>query len=233
MDVHNLMEDVVTKAVNDLYKRIKKEKAEWLTCDCMNCRLDTISYVLNRIPPKYVVSGRGVTHTVAQTANSQTFADVEAIALEGAKIVSATKRPFHTNKRNECTIEANKKPSYNFPHFTGEILDGTTFEPVIGASILLKCDGEVAEMIDKTWMNPVTTWKSTHGSYSFWVKPFPAKQVGHTKTYKFTLEISAEGYEPTVNHFEISVKSENQNRTGIDTTISYKLSEILLFKKEE
>lgn len=233
MNVHNLMEEVVSKAVNELYERIKNENTGWLSCDCMNCRLDTINYVLNRIPPKYVVSGRGVTHTASLTTDPQTIADVEAIALEGAKIVNATKRPFHTNERKECTIEPNKKPTYNFPHFTGEILDGTTFEPVIGASILLKCDGEVAQMIDKTWSNPVTTWKSTRGTYSFWVKPFEAKQANHTKTYKFTIEITAEGYEPSVNHFEVSVKSETHRRTSVDTTISYKLNEILLFKKDE
>ena len=70
MNVHNLMEDVVIKAVNTLYDKVKAEKVAWLTCDCENCRLDTVSYVLNRIPPKYVVSGRGVTHNVEYLASS-------------------------------------------------------------------------------------------------------------------------------------------------------------------
>ena len=232
MDVHNLMEEVVSKAVNDLYERIKTDGATWLTCDCMNCRLDTTSYVLNRIPPKYVVSGRGVTHSTSQIADSQLIADIEAIALEGAKIVSTTKRPFHTSDRKDCTIESNNRPAYNFPNIIGEVLDGATFEPISGATVLLKCDGEVAEMIDKTWQNPLTTCKSTRGTFSFWTKPFIAKQAEHTKNYKFSLEISADGYEPTVQHFELSVTSDSKKQTELDTTISYKLSEILLFRNE-
>lgn len=232
MDVHNLMEEVVAKAVNGLYERVKSEGAEWLTCDCMNCRLDTTSYVLNRIPPKYVVSGRGVTHSAEQIADKQLIADIEAISLEGIKIVSATKRPFHASDRKECTIETNGRPAYNFPNFIGEVLDGTTFEPISGATVLLKCDGEIAQMIDKTWQNPLTTCKSTKGTFSFWVKPNTAKQANHTKNYKFTIEITADGYEPSVTHFELAINSESKKRTELDTTISYKLSEILLFRKD-
>ena len=58
MNVHNLMEEIVKQRVDQLYENAKNEKVEWLSCDCENCRLDTVSFVLNRIPPKYVVSGR-------------------------------------------------------------------------------------------------------------------------------------------------------------------------------
>ena len=51
MNVHNLMEEIVKQRVDQLYENAKNEKVEWLSCDCENCRLDTVSFVLNRIPP--------------------------------------------------------------------------------------------------------------------------------------------------------------------------------------
>ena len=177
MNVHNLMEDVVIKAVNTLYDRVKGENVAWLTCDCENCRLDTVSYVLNRIPPKYVVSGRGVTHNAEYLASSQLQADVDSLALEGMRTVSSTKRPFHTENRIDCTIQGSGSkaaPAFNFFTFMGVVLDGNTFEPVPEAKITLKMDGKLAEMVDKTWNNPYNLVPSTKGVYSFWVKSIPA-----------------------------------------------------------
>ena len=76
MKVHNLMEDVVSKLVDKLYDQAKKDKAPWLTCDCENCRIDSISYVLNRITPKYIVSDRGVTHSLEILNDKQLLADI-------------------------------------------------------------------------------------------------------------------------------------------------------------
>ncbi|MBQ2571571.1 MAG: late competence development ComFB family protein, partial [Treponema sp.] len=61
-NIHNIMEEQVESRVNQLYDHVKGQNAPWLDCDCENCRKDTICYVLNRIPPRYILSGRGVTH---------------------------------------------------------------------------------------------------------------------------------------------------------------------------
>lgn len=231
MNVHNLMEDVVNVSVNKLYDQVKKENASWLSCDCENCRLDTVSYVLNRIPPKYVVSGRGVTHAAETLGSHQLKADIEALALEGMRTVSTTKRPFHANARKDCTITAVAKPSFNFSTFNGTILDGNTFEPVSNATILLKLESQTAEMVDKTWNNPYTTVKSTKGAYSFWVKSIQTKKAGVTKVFNFTLEISAPDYEELVYHFEVPVTSEATTRNELDSTFSLKMKDLVLFKK--
>ena len=230
MNVHNMMEDVVTLSVNKLYDQIKRDKTKWLTCDCENCRLDTVSFVLNRIPPKYVVSGRGVAHLNSELDNSQLKADVEALAMEGMRIVSSTKRPFHSSDRKECEIQSDSKPAYNFCTILGTILDGNTFEPVSNASILLKYEGKPAEMVDKTWSNPYVTVKSTNGNYTFWVKSIPAKKAGLAKSFSFTLEISAPGYANSVYHFEMPVTSEACTRNELDSTFSLKLKDLVLFK---
>lgn len=231
MNVHNMMEDIVTLSVNELYDQIKSENAKWLTCDCENCRLDTVSFVLNRIPPKYVVSGRGVAHLNSELDSNQLKADVEALVMEGMRVVSSTKRPFHTNDRKDCEIQVNQKPAFNFCTITGTILDGNTFEPLSNATVLLKYDGKPAEMVDKTWSNPYTTVKSTNGSYSFWVKSIPAKKAGASKSFNFGLEISAPGYTPTIYHFEMPVTSEASTRNELDSTFSLKLKDLVLFKE--
>ena len=236
MNVHNIMEDVVIKAVNNMYDRVKGEGVAWLTCDCENCRLDTVSYVLNRIPPKYVVSGRGVTHNVEYLASSQLLADIDSLSLEGMRTVSSTKRPFHAENRDDCVIQGNNKkaktkPAFNFFTFMGIVLDGNTFEPVSNAKITLKIDGKLAEMVDKTWSNPYNLVPSTKGVYSFWVKSIPAKKSGERAYFKFSIEIEAEGYSESVYHFEVPIMSEDSVRLTLDSTYTLKMKDLVIFKK--
>ena len=234
MNVHNLMEDEVIKAVNTLYDKVKSENVAWLTCDCENCRLDTVSYVLNRIPPKYVVSGRGVTHNVEYLASSQLLADIDSLALEGMRTVSTTKRPFHTENRKDCEIQGDNsktKPAFNFFTFMGVVLDGNTFEPVTDAKITLKLDGKVAEMVDTTWSNPLHMVPSTKGVYSFWVKSIPAKTSGERAYFNFSIEIEAEGYSESVYHFEVPIRSEEGVRQTLDSTYTLKMKDLVIFKK--
>ena len=230
MNVHNLMEEVVTKAVNTLYERVKGENVSWLTCDCENCRLDTISYVLNRIPPKYVVSGRGITHNAEYLASSQLQADIDSLGMEGMRIVSTTKRPFHESNR-KTPAEKEFKPSFNFFTFTGAVLDGNTFEPITDATVTLKLDGKIAEMFDASWPNPFKTVKSTKGVYSFWVKPVPAEKAGIAKNFPLSIEVKAEGYNDVVYHFEAPIMSEESVRTKLDSTYTLKINDLVIFKK--
>ena len=82
MNIHNIMEEFVTDRVNSLYDEVMKQKSVWLTCDCEHCRLDTICYVLNRVTPRYVVGGRGVTHnTNLIKENAQITIDIEKLCI--------------------------------------------------------------------------------------------------------------------------------------------------------
>lgn len=232
MNVHNIMEEIVKNRVDSLYDQIKKEKANWLTCDCLNCREDVVSYVLNRVTPKYVVSGRGVTYSANLFHDHQLRADINAICLEGIRIISSTKRPFHEHPREECKISGEKSPAFNFPTFVGTVLDGNTFEPVAGAEILLKMNGKPIEMVDRTWINPALTYKSTNGTYSFWGKSVPAEKNGILKTFYFTIDISAPGYMPAIYNFELPVKSEPQIQEEFNANYSVKIKEIIIFKRK-
>ncbi len=233
MNVHNMMEEVVAQRVNSLYEQIKNAKAKWLSCDCENCRLDAISYVLNRVPAKYIVSGRGVTHAASSGIDSQLKADIDAVGLEGIRIVSETKRPFHTQPRKACQVtKESDSPLFNFPTFAGTVLDGSTFEPLSGATVVLKLDDKNAEMVDKTWTNPSKTYQTTNGTYTFWPKSVTATSVGETKNFHFTVEVSADGYTPSAYSFDIAVTSKNEIIDELDSTISIKIRNIVLFKED-
>lgn len=227
-----MMEDLVTAEVNALYNQVKRASSPWLSCDCKNCRLDTISYVLNRIPPRYVVSGRGVTHSNEIFADHQLIADISAVAMDGIRIISSTKRPFHALSREECEVKFEENPSYNFPTFTGTILDGNTFEPISGVKVLLKLDGKEVEMVDMTWANPTQTFQSTKGAFSFWAKSLPAPKSGESRKFEFELEIDAEGYEKSYHYFDVPIISDSTTKTELNTACSIRIRDIILFKRE-
>ncbi len=94
MKVQNMMVPYVTRRTNALYDEISATSRSFVTCSCENCRLETICYVLNLIPPKYVVSGRGVTHT-SLSLNGQAKADIDSTIIAGMRAINVAKRPYH------------------------------------------------------------------------------------------------------------------------------------------
>jgi len=232
MNVHNLMEDIVSKSVDKLYEQAKKNKLAWLTCDCENCRTDTLSYVLNRVPAKYIVSGRGVTHSSETLDDKQLLADVETITLEGMRIVSSTKRPYHKSTIKQATTEEIEVPAFNFPTITGTVLDGSTFEPLTGTTLTLTYDGKIVDMIDYTFSNPYKICKQTKGAFCFWMKSIPAEKAEITKTFQLILEVEAPGYTPLKHHFEITLKSDNSIHSTLDSNYSIKIKDFVLFKDD-
>lgn len=235
MNIHNVMEEVVAEHVNNLYDEVKKQNAIWLTCDCENCRLDTICYVLNRIAPRYVVGSRGVTHnSTMMNENMQIEIDIEKLCVEGMHLVNTAKRPYHKNglKRAGAVIEISNA-EFNFPTFIGNIFDGTTFEPLAGATVKLTMDGETVEMIDSTWQNPCETYVATKGSYSFWMAPHEAVSEGMNKKFKFKVEVTCPGYDPAQYAFTVPLTSEKIETVELNSTYSVKIQDIFLFKDNE
>src|SRR5574344_137337 len=231
LQVHNLMEEQVFARVNELYDQVKKMNPSWLTCDCENCRIDTMNFVLNRIPPKYVVSGRGVTHNAPLLSDTQLKADIDALAIEGIRLVSAAKRPYH-NAAHKLDKPAPQGPVFNFPTFIGNIFDGSSFEPLVGAKILLKLDNVPAQMMDISWANPTQTFSATKGSYTFWVKPTAASSEKESKEFHFSLEISAPDYAPIAYSFDVPLVSDTSDRKELNSTYSLKVQDLFLFRKD-
>ena len=84
-NIHNVMEELVRAEVDKLFDAAEAQKPDWLSCACKQCRGDVVCYVLNRIPARYVRSGRGVAHynDNARAEKPQVGADISAMALEG------------------------------------------------------------------------------------------------------------------------------------------------------
>ncbi len=230
VNIHNIMEEQVVTRVNELYDQVKEKGSPWLTCDCDNCRLDTVSYVLNRITPRYVVSGRGVTHNTKDLSNSQIGADIDKLGIEGMRLVSSAKRPYHTMGKVSAPFEVDC-PMFNFPTFIGNVFDGQTFEPLSGAKIELKMNGKLAEMMDVTWPNPCQTYPATQGSYTFWCTPIVSEKEKEIKSFNFSLEITCEGYQDVTFSFDVPLTSEKIDRRELNSTYSLNIQDIFLFKE--
>lgn len=234
-NIHNIMEEQVESRVNQLYDHVKGQKASWLDCDCENCRKDTICYVLNRIPPRYILSGRGVTHASTVLNDSQLLADIDRLAYEGMKMVNSLQRPYHKSaaaNSSKNQESASNIPMFVFPTFIGNVYDGSSFEPLSNASVILK-EGKIpAEMMDASWPNPCSTYDATKGGYSFWVAPEVAEEAKVNKEFSFTLEVSAEGYVPVTYSFDVPLTSEVNNRNELNSTSSLKIKDLFLFRSD-
>ncbi len=226
MNVHNLMEELVYSGVNDLFDTARKAKADWLVCDCDQCRLDTICYVLNKVPPRYIKSGRGLAHTQREDSfeRAQLLADINRIALEGMKQVLSSRRPHC----GEVDILP-ETPVFNFPTLVGRVLDGTTFEPVRDVSVFLYQDSELAEPISTSWDNPCRINEHTPGTYTFWPKPESASSESLKRVFSFEVRIAREGYESINYYFELGLNSEAVLRTAYSSEHSFKLPDLHLF----
>lgn len=226
MNVHNVMEEFVYSEVNALFDTALVNKAPWLTCSCSQCRLDTICYVLNRIPPRYIKSGRGLAHSQLEDSidKAQLSADINRIAIEGMKQVLATRRPHDSERTNLPDT-----PVFNFPTFVGRILDGTTFEPLKDIPVTLLSGSEKAESIDGTWENPYYISGHTPGTFTFWVKPQSSKKEGTKKVFSFKLRAEKEGYDPLSFYFELGITSESFIRTAYTAEHSYILPDLHIF----
>ncbi len=233
VNIHNIMEEQVITRVNELYEKLMDQENRWLECDCENCRLDAYSYVLNKIQPRYVVSGRGITYNATEIlSDTQLMADLDRLSVEAIRMVNSAKRPYHaTAKLNASGDWETMIPTFTFPTFIGCVFDGSTFEPLINAKVTLKTsDGTCATMMDASWANPCTTFRNTNGRYSFWVAPEASLKNNIEKTFDFTVEIECEGYDPTCYTFSMSLTSKIEDPHKLDSTSTYRIRDLQLFK---
>ena len=226
MKVQNVMESYITNRTNALYDEFAESKNTFITCSCDNCRMDTICYVLNRIHPKYVVSGRGMTYANL-ALNGQIMADIDAMIIDGMRIVNAAKRPYHEKRKIENPAE--NVPAFNFPVFMGAVYDGHTFEPMSGVTVELTADGKLVSMEDASWENPTLTYKPGKGSFTFKPIAILADKEGETKNFPFTITIRAENYQPLIYSFNIPVTSS----LGEIPFISLKVQDSYMFPVDE
>jgi competence protein ComFB len=184
--------------------------------------------VLNRIPPKYVVSGRGLNYNLSYSS-PQIDVDIDALGVEGLRNISAIKRPYHGKNSLARSKIAAQTPVFNFPVFIGAAYDGRTFDPLADVTITLKTDNEPAEMCDLSWTNPCKTFNSTKGNFSFWVKYRYTEKLNEQKSFNFTIDVAANGYDPVSYSFDVNLMSEPTVRTELNLVYSHKVPDFFLF----
>jgi competence protein ComFB len=208
MDIYNVMEDFVVAQVDEICNNFEKEKHDSSVCTCPQCRQDTVCYVLNRVPPRYIVSHRGAARVGTATfEEQQDKADVVALIYEGIRRVSHNQRPYADHADDGDAVK-NTGPLFNIPTIIGKAINGLNFEPVSGCAAELSQDGSLVKMKDHNWQNPYSLIPNTQGAFTFWPAPIPAEKDGAHRVFRYSLRIAGEGFEELNYAFTIPVRAE-------------------------
>jgi len=81
----NYMEDCVEDMLPQLMAKLD-------ICQCERCRMDVMAYVLNKLPPKYVVTRKGHLYAKLTTIQTQFEVDIIANVTKAAEIIRANPR---------------------------------------------------------------------------------------------------------------------------------------------
>lgn len=160
MAVRNLMEDIVSALAEEVLSKTTKDQED---SDTVIYKDDIITYVLNRIPPKYYTSERGMLH--GKLDSQFVFQQKTDILLLTHEAISTIKKRRSSELPGSVEERAE---GFFLPHVLGEVLEETTFSIIPNVSLTLSYNNKPAEMIDQSWKNPYTTSKATKGFFHFW-----------------------------------------------------------------
>jgi competence protein ComFB len=210
MDIHNVMEDFVVQTVHELFDAAAQGATKsW--CTCRQCRMDVACYVLNRLKPEYVVSGRGVAYAELDYGDKlQRGADVASLVKEGWARINATPRPNHDLHVGETCQDVPDGPVFNIRPIMGRIFNGSNFEPIKDTQVSLSDESGLVRMMDANWPNPYALVKNTTGTFTFWPYPVPASSVGERRRFSFSINAHPEGFEPLSHFVEIEAVAEEK-----------------------
>lgn len=80
MRVKNYMESVVYSMLRPVLRKVEM-------CKCKKCLLDVAAIALNNLPPKYIVSEKGLIYTEIEALKQQFEVDVITEIIKAAEIV--------------------------------------------------------------------------------------------------------------------------------------------------
>ncbi|MFO7848697.1 MAG: late competence development ComFB family protein [Spirochaetia bacterium] len=231
MEIHNLMEDLVIETVHEIFDELSPDN--FPLAHCYQCRLDVACYVLNRLEPEYIISGRGLVHFESDYQYKlQKKADLVALVNEGIRKITRNQRPYYGHSPEEGGVIPSP-PVFNFPAIVGRILHGKTFEPLGNIHVHLKSDGEMVPMIDYTWQNPYFVVESIQGNFTFFPRPVEANDAGEKRHFNFEICIEAEGFSPFKHYFELELVSSDTVIRTFNVQNTFKVGELYLFPEDE
>ena len=229
MELHNASEDIVFRMLNEIFDSIAEAGNRERLCLCEQCKMDTVCYILNRIPPRYIVSSRGISHLEKDWAwKQQTRVDVATLAYKGLRLVNHNLRP--TSKHGEPAPEE-KAPAgkvFDIPTITGRLFDGKTFAPIDGTKVELWGAGKLVAMRNPNWQNPFTLATRTPGAYTFWPAPVPADTPDMNRLFDYHIKIEDPQYETMTHHFKVPAISDDK-ASAQTSGKTFKLPDLYLF----
>ena len=235
MELHNTIKGTIITEVNEVFESLKHKENRGNFCTCDHCRMDVICYVLNRTPPRYIVSNRGASRVLDEGLGwQQQTADISSLIYEALKKVNQNQRPGfeHSSANGAITLEP-EVPRFNIPTIMGRIFNGNNFAPLSDVDVELLWEGELVVMKDKNWQNPFHIVSKVEGNFSFWPAPVTASKVNNHKIFEYTLRVTAPEFE-TFNHlFKIPVSSETQATGSFNLDRTFKLPDLYMFPPGE
>jgi len=234
MELHNAIKGTVISKVEEIFEALKNENAGKF-CTCDQCRTDVTCYVLNRTPPRYIVSNRGASQSLETGIGwQQQTADITVLIYDALKRVNHNLRPnfAHSNEKSTAANEA-AKPKFIIPTVMGRVFNGNNFAPLADASVELLWDGQLVAMKDGNWQNPYHIVHDIEGNFSFWPAPVEASRAGNHKIFEYVLRVSAPEFETLTHIFKIPVASEVQASISFNPDRTFKLPDLYMFPPGE
>ncbi|AHC15041.1 late competence development ComFB family protein [Salinispira pacifica] len=231
MEIHNLMEDKVLNILNEICDD-EEQSSEYSYCTTPQCRMDAACFVLNRIPQRYVSSGRGFAHIESDIQDDpQIQIDIVTLAHEGLRRVTTIQRSFYDG-RNPENDTIDEGLYFQFPMIKGRLFNALNFAPIVDVDVVFRCNGEAVPMVDTRWQNPYRIVSNTPGTYLFWPKPIKADTEGEEKDFVFELRIEDEKYEPFVHTFSLHMISEKVKPVkGMKSMRDFNLQDLFLIPR--
>ena len=231
---HNTVEDTVISRVNEIFVSLEKKGNPEKFCTCDQCRMDIICYVLNRMPPHYIVSNRGASRVQWESIErQQQAADVAALIHEGLMRVTHNQRPYSHSSEGSRHDSGSELPVFNIPTIMGRIFSGTNFAPLSDMDVELLRKGELVQMKDRNWQNPCRLVPNTEGSFSFWPAVMEAQSINDQRIFEYSLRVVSPEYE-TLNHFfKIPVTSEIRAAESFNLERTFRLPDLYMFPQGE
>lgn len=225
MEIHNLLEDLAREAVREICDEDEQRDPQRYRT-ARECRVDAVCYVLNRIPPRYISSSRGLSYLTEELNHDpQLRVDLVRLAHEGLSRVTAVSRDFY-NSPEERLPEG---PCFNFPTIVGRVLHGETFFPLAGVSVTLRFGGEVMPMFDNRWSNPATIPDQTAGTYNFWPASVATDRPGETRLFEFEVLLEREGFTPLSHYITLERTSEASVARTVSLQRDFHVPDLYLF----
>jgi competence protein ComFB len=93
LDLKNYMEDIIKEKMPQVLREMPG------ICMCSRCQMDRLAYVLNNVPPKYVVTTKGKMYAKLNTLQGQF--DVDVVKAITDAVVRVDKTPRHEDEEFE------------------------------------------------------------------------------------------------------------------------------------